>query len=634
MRKYIYSLGLALLFLCPIIALGQGYMPWPAVEDTIIVPGGSTLNLFIAQDTAGTLWQGANGTTAWQNRTRVYVLLANQRYDWSAAFTLTAANRSIFIRAEQGKNYSIPWTPGMVQRPVLRSNAAFATAWFVLNAVHDTMAIKNIAWTAYDEILTPTNLDVATGTFITMQTNGRGGIYIDSCILTGGITVVNNTGRNMSLHPDSLHINGGVIRVTNSILGDWGTLQRSNLGAGRIIDLRSAGVDTLDMYNNAIFNVIDRVVRYLGSPKPIYSFNFVHNTVVNCVSYHGFLSLGWIDSLGNGPFRIKDNLFVDPYAMGPDTDWTRQGEMPDNPDKDINLLGKCSWVIARQNTDAHVTPWEISNNYYYISDSGKAVRDYETGVGLHHVYYGSTAPEPILTTDIARQVDASGGNSTTAFTLADIQFAYGIKFPSRMVRWYFDPYAPGYLPTTIGGLDSCVGAGAGKLKDASAPSDNFARLSQFVTRYDQFNRFPYDLKRLRIDSVMSWMDLSFYSNTDLSGAASDGKIVGATMYSYLGVPPGAVGDGNQIPLIFALTQNYPNPFNPSTTFEYVIGKSGFVTVKIINILGQEVATLVNEFKQAGSYPISWDASGFSSGVYFYKMQSGSFSATKKMILMK
>jgi beta-glucosidase len=89
-----------------------------------------------------------------------------------------------------------------------------------------------------------------------------------------------------------------------------------------------------------------------------------------------------------------------------------------------------------------------------------------------------------------------------------------------------------------------------------------------------------------------------------------------------------------IPATFKLEQNFPNPFNPSTNFTYQIGKAGFVSVKIYDLLGREVATLVNEFKQAGSYPATWNAASFGSGIYFYKMQSGSFTSTKKMILMK
>jgi len=88
------------------------------------------------------------------------------------------------------------------------------------------------------------------------------------------------------------------------------------------------------------------------------------------------------------------------------------------------------------------------------------------------------------------------------------------------------------------------------------------------------------------------------------------------------------------PESYLLYQNYPNPFNPSTTIKFEIPKTAFITLKIYNILGQEVAELVNEEKQPGVYEVNWNASGFASGVYFYQLRAGSFVETKKMILLR
>jgi len=114
--------------------------------------------------------------------------------------------------------------------------------------------------------------------------------------------------------------------------------------------------------------------------------------------------------------------------------------------------------------------------------------------------------------------------------------------------------------------------------------------------------------------------------------------------------PVSVEDENEIqtPVIFNLSQNYPNPFNPSTKIKYTAPnftlssdhnginsvEGSRVHLKIYDVLGNEVATLVDEFKPAGTYEIKFDANGLSSGVYFYKLQSGNFVETKKMILMK
>ncbi len=85
---------------------------------------------------------------------------------------------------------------------------------------------------------------------------------------------------------------------------------------------------------------------------------------------------------------------------------------------------------------------------------------------------------------------------------------------------------------------------------------------------------------------------------------------------------------------FGLDQNYPNPFNPATVISYQLPVSGQVSLKVYDMLGKEVASLVNETKEAGSYSAKFDGSQLSSGIYFYTLQSGNFTATKKLTLMK
>jgi photosystem II stability/assembly factor-like uncharacterized protein len=89
-----------------------------------------------------------------------------------------------------------------------------------------------------------------------------------------------------------------------------------------------------------------------------------------------------------------------------------------------------------------------------------------------------------------------------------------------------------------------------------------------------------------------------------------------------------------IPSDFMLSQNYPNPFNPSTKISFSIPNSSNVALKVYNELGAEVASLIDGYRKAGSYEVNFDASGLSSGIYFYKIQTGSFSETKKMMLIK
>jgi len=89
-----------------------------------------------------------------------------------------------------------------------------------------------------------------------------------------------------------------------------------------------------------------------------------------------------------------------------------------------------------------------------------------------------------------------------------------------------------------------------------------------------------------------------------------------------------------LPIEYSLSQNYPNPFNPVTLINYSIPFSGWISLKVFDIQGREIQTLVNEFKNAGNYSIKFDGSSFSSGVYFYKIESDNFNQTRRMILIK
>jgi len=143
----------------------------------------------------------------------------------------------------------------------------------------------------------------------------------------------------------------------------------------------------------------------------------------------------------------------------------------------------------------------------------------------------------------------------------------------------------------------------------------------------------------QINSGLS--DYSFVSVLAINPSDYIFTVVSHDVYRSVNPTTDIVNEVDNFPSTFSLTQNFPNPFNPVTTITYDIPQTEFVTLKVFDILGREVATLVNEEKPAGSYEVQFTANGLTSGIYFYQLKVypanggvGDYSETKKMILLK
>lgn len=138
-----------------------------------------------------------------------------------------------------------------------------------------------------------------------------------------------------------------------------------------------------------------------------------------------------------------------------------------------------------------------------------------------------------------------------------------------------------------------------------------------------------------LDEVIK--NIEFF-NTNISYGIGTNHICftndGCVTYSIVDSVVTNVESQPSVPTQFILYQNYPNPFNPATVISYQLPVSGNVTLKVYDVLGNEIATLVNEEKSAGVYDVDFDGSGLSSGIYFYKLHAGNFTKTNKMILLK
>ena len=121
-------------------------------------------------------------------------------------------------------------------------------------------------------------------------------------------------------------------------------------------------------------------------------------------------------------------------------------------------------------------------------------------------------------------------------------------------------------------------------------------------------------------------------STRRAGSNNDGYYDGLSLITQIPVKIDEVD--HNIPIRPMLKQNYPNPFNPRTNIQFSIPKPEFVTLKIYNLLGQDVVTLVSDKLTPGIYKHTWDASGFASGIYYYKIKAGQFVKSKKLLLLK
>ncbi|GEM_PF-2949359 len=168
-----------------------------------------------------------------------------------------------------------------------------------------------------------------------------------------------------------------------------------------------------------------------------------------------------------------------------------------------------------------------------------------------------------------------------------------------------------------------------------------------LQRYNNVHLQPYQVITVPgvVQDVPTYAPLGTYDYISYCGDYPEVKIDSSSFQ--FTVIPGIIPDGaknwavskwledyNPIPLSFNLTSNYPNPFNPSTTIKFIIPEDSYVRLSIYNLLGQVVAIPIDKRMDAGEYRFNWNASGFSSGVYFYKLSAGKYSAVKKMVLIR
>jgi hypothetical protein len=154
--------------------------------------------------------------------------------------------------------------------------------------------------------------------------------------------------------------------------------------------------------------------------------------------------------------------------------------------------------------------------------------------------------------------------------------------------------------------------------------------------------FGYGQKYIASDSIISgkgyWVKVNGSGKLILAHAAENGLSAGQIKIVPTSELPPAPPDGDatpvSVPATFKLVQAYPNPFNPNTSISYQLPTQSYITLKIFDVLGKEVVTLVNDIEEAGYKSIIFNANGLPSGVYYYRLQAGNFIETKKLLLLR
>ena len=282
----------------------------------------------------------------------------------------------------------------------------------------------------------------------------------------------------------------------------------------------------------------------------------------------------------------------------------------------------------------------VSNNIIAATDEG--------------AYYSSDNGNTWLLSNLP-VTDISDISATDNYIYAIVQ-GYGIYQSANGTYWYpvyliaadfiniaaKDNYAYSgtffdgaiYTPNSGGSWYACSGFPAGESVYAFGPVGNGMVLAGtsidpnwiYTSMDNGVSFFPYSegLGPNAITEHFAVNDSFMFAGTDYNGIWRR-TISGVTAVN---------NNGLEKPSEFSLEQNYPNPFNPTTTIQYSIPKSGIVKLTVYNSLGETVKILVDNYKEAGTYTINFNASDLTSGIYFYRLSINNFSSVKKMILLK
>jgi hypothetical protein len=266
------------------------------------------------------------------------------------------------------------------------------------------------------------------------------------------------------------------------------------------------------------------------------------------------------------------------------------------------------------------------HNHYYIDDGTAGIHTFEPGphlcnwnlgdftvlIGVVMQYRGAT--EIVALDSLSWQLANTGDPTPDPIVLSIAEYLSGPEaYEGSLIELV--------SVTMVGGTWPSPGGNA-----LVQISDGLDTLDMAISKHTDIDNNPEPTWPRNVIGVGC-------QNTQ-NNPPNDGYQLTPRFYSDFLLPSDVVLEENSAPVDFALQQNFPNPFNPITKIKYSVPHSSNVIIKVFDILGNEIETLVSEQKAIGTFEINWYAEQFPSGIYFYRVQAGSFVETKKMILLK
>lgn len=431
-----------------------------------------------------------------------------------------------------------------------------------------------------------------------------------------------------------------------------------------------AGCNTWDKYNSYGAGDFSAVVGYttMNNKDPITPISSPDGSIiyVTC-SASGVLQV--VDVTSDADLKLRNEIAVGKTPWG--SALTPDGALiyvANRGSNDISIINTSTYAVT-QTIPVGSAPWGVAINpsgkLAYVANSGsgtvsvidvvagKVITNVQVESNPHWLSFSPDGKFVYVTNNVSGSVSViDAGTQQVIRTINVGSYPEGICFypngskvyvakdsgaciidpTSFLIDHFIDPDYSTYYSVAIANPTSRFAGRVTNLKGlpvvnalVRATQDGVEKGTATTNAAGDFSIFY--LQNGTYDLELSGPDFALQSLMAQQVNAGQTKIVHFSV-------PTSVKSSEQLPHQFSLTQNYPNPFNPKTTISYSLPKSSYVTLKVFDSRGSEVATLVSEYRQAGNYEVVFDGSTFSSGVYFYQIIAGKFVRTKKLILLK